>query len=454
MISPRRIIWLWNLLMVGLVCAEDWPHYLGPNGDGSIREIGLRTTFDKPPPPLIWKQDLGGGYSSPSISNGRVFVMDRVSTSHATPTTSGNPNFFRTSTPGKERLRAMSADTGRLLWDYEYYCPYSTVSLYAIGPRCTPTVDEDRVYALGAEGDLHCLQTVSGKVLWSIDFKEDYRLKIPDWGCAAHPLVWNDQLICMVGGRGSTVVSFDKNTGRERWRSLSASKPGYCPPTIATIHGLEQLLVWHGEGLASLNPANGLSHWFAKAKPHYGMAIGAPRVHGDLVHVMGYKGLSVAIKVGADNQSATIHWGNDLRKGVAGVLNTAHLDANGYLYSAGGGHDFKCVDIRDGSNTWQTSLPVRSQKMDRPGAWPSAFTYDYPGSLRTFIYNDHGELISAVLSPEGYQEIDRIKLIDPTHRVGGRMLVWSGLAFANRHVYLRNDLEIRCYDLSAIRMEP
>ena len=447
---------IWKATLFLLCCqshsvispAEEWPHFLGAHGDTSVREVEIRTEFPDAGLPLLWERPVGGGYSGPAVVGGRVFLMDRLAKPHRPGKAEGNPNFIRAEISGKERVRALDAKTGEPLWEHVYDCPYTTVALYAIGPRCTPTVDGDHVYTLGAEGNLFCLSAATGKVMWSKDFKKDYALEIAEWGCAAHPLVYGEQLVCIVGGEGSTVVSFDKVTGKERWRALSASKPGYCPPVIAKIHGQEQLLVWHGDGVAALNPTDGAQRWFVELNPSYGMAIGAPRVHGNLIHVMGYKGVSAAIRVAPDNGSAELAWGPDLRLGVAGVLNTAHLDEGGYLYSAGGRGRFQCVDIRTGERLWDVPDPLQDRHKARPRAWPSAFSFPHLPSGRTFLYNDHGELITAKLSPEGYKEISRTKLIDPTHKVGGRTLVWSAPAFANRRVYMRNDRIIRCYDLS------
>ena len=439
-----------TILFVDNMLAEDWPHFLGPHADTSVREEGIITEFPKSGLPLLWKNPIGGGYSGPAVVNGRVFVMDRIGEPYEPGKSTGNPNFIRAEIPGKERVKAFDSDTGKVIWEHTYDCPYSTVYLYAIGPRCSPTVDCDRVYTLGSEGDLKCFQAKSGKVLWQKSFKSDYALDVPEWGCAAHPLIYKDLLVCIVGGVEMTVVAFDKRTGEERWRALSASRPGYCPPVIAKIHGLEQLLVWHGDGVASLEPSTGKLHWYVEIKPLYGMSIGAPRVYNDLIHVMGFNGVSAAIRVAPDNRSAETLWGPNSRLGVAGVLNTAHLDQDGYLYSAGRRErgTFQCVDIRTGKPLWKTPTPLQNAKGDRTGAWPSAFSFHHPPSGRTFLYNDHGELITAKLSTKGYEEISRTSLIEPTHAVGGRMLVWSAPAFSNRRIYLRNDKEIRCYDLS------
>ena len=118
------------------------------------------------------------------------------------------------------------------------------MTTYAIGPRATPTIDEDRVYTLGAEGDLHCLRLSDGRLIWAKDFKKDYNVPTPNWGFASPPLVDQDRLICIVGGESSGCVAFDKHTGRELWRSLTASEPGYSAPVIRTVAGHRQLLIW------------------------------------------------------------------------------------------------------------------------------------------------------------------------------------------------------------------
>ena len=437
-----------TLLESASVAADDWPHFFGPYGDHTYREQGIVKILPEKGLPLRWKQSIQGGYSGPAVVGPHVYVMDRLAQPFDPGEVSGNPNFVRASIPGKERIRAYDSSSGELVWEHSYDCPYSTVYLYAIGPRCTPTVANGRVYTLGAEGNLLCLDAATGTLVWQRDFKSDYGLKIPEWGCAAHPLVAHGNLYCIVGGKESTLVCFDSATGAEKWRALSAEKPGYCPPSLRMIQGTEQLLVWHGEKLASLEPLKGSVFWSTDAKPLYGMAIGAPVVFENMIHVMGFNRFSMAFEVAENNQAVQTLWRGDTRTGAAGVLNTAYVDHEGFLYSAGGSREFHCVDIRTGKRHWSTSRPLQDSHQARHGAWPSAFTFHHPPSGITFIYNDHGELMTTQLSSEGYRETSRQKLIDPTHEVGGRLLVWSTPAFAQQKIYLRNDKELRCYDLS------
>ena len=430
--------------------ADDWPQWLGPNRDAVWREDGIVDRFPEGGPRLRWKTKLGAGYSGPAVSKGRVFVMDRLmpglDPAKAKLLHDGQPprnvNFIRKLLPGSERLVCLSESDGKMIWTHEWDCPYTTVAAYAIGPRATPTVDGDRVYALGAEGNLFCLSAKNGSVVWLRDFKKDYGLEIPEWGTAAHPLVDGSRLICIVGGDGSTCVAFDKVTGRELWRALSAKQPGYCPPLIRHLGGKRQLLVWHSDALEALNPENGKLYWSVKIKPTYAMSIGQPVVEGNRVFVMGFNRVSACIEVSKDGQSAKLLWKGNTRRGIAGVHNAAFIH-DGHIYACGPNGKYSCARLDSGEKLWSTFSPSEGE---RPSSWANVFTIRQGN--RYFLANDYGELIIAVLSPAGYREISRAKLIDPTHQVGGRTLVWSHPAFANRSVYLRNDREIRCYSLA------
>src|SRR5947209_8723834 len=160
----------------------------------------------------------------------------------------------RAGIPGKERVLCLSAKDGKELWKHEYDCPY-TVS-YPSGPRTTPVVRDGRVYTLGAMGDLLCLDASSGRVRWSKNLVKAYRLDGPPvWGWAAHPLLDGDLLYCLVGGPGSAVVAFHKDTGAEAWKALTSEEVGYSPPMIYRAGGKRQLIVWLSESLNSLDPA-------------------------------------------------------------------------------------------------------------------------------------------------------------------------------------------------------
>ena len=156
-----------------------------------------------------------------------------------------------------ERAVALDEKTGRVLWTQEWRTNYSGLMLvYAIGPRATPTVDGDRVYVLGTMGNLLALDVATGRILWQKDYVKDFNASVPTWGMSGAPLVDGDLLICLVGGEpDGEDVALDKLTGDEVWRSLSSdSEPGYNQPIIIEAGGTRQLIIFHADGFASLDP--------------------------------------------------------------------------------------------------------------------------------------------------------------------------------------------------------
>ena len=436
--------------------AEDWPQWLGPQRLPVWNEDGVIDTFPESGPPLRWKAELGGGYSGPAVANGRVFVMDRETPPADTEVgrllheeePPSNQNFVRRLLPGRERVLCFRESDGKPLWSHEYDCPYTSVAIYAIGPRCTPTVDEDRVYTLGAEGHLVCLRVADGSVVWKRNFVTEFGLDVPEWGIAAHPLIDGERLICMVGGEGTTCVAFNKRTGKEIWRALAAKQPGYCPPMIYEFGGLRQLITWDSDAVSALSPANGEVYWRVPFEATFAMAIGAPQREGNSLFMMAYNRKSAMIEVSADGRSAELAWQGNAKRGIDGVLNTAVLH-DGYIYGCGNGGRYVCAELKTGKRIWETFEPSTGK---RPASWANVFTVRH--GERYFLANDLGDLIIARMTPRGYEELSRTHLINPTHAVGNRTLVWSHPAFANRSIYLRNDKEILCYSLASRANSP
>ena len=195
---------------------------------------------------------------APPWPNGKVVITDRIL---AKGTSNPDNAFARTGIQGNERVLCLDAKTGNELWKYEYPCEYRIS--YAAGPRCTPTIDGDKVYTVGAMGDLYCMNMADGKIAWQKNFPKDYESDVPVWGFAAHPLVDGDQLICLVGGsKDRLVVAFDKATGKELWTSLSCPGDfGYAAPMIYTLAGKRTLVIWHSRALAGIDPETGKKFW-------------------------------------------------------------------------------------------------------------------------------------------------------------------------------------------------
>ena len=439
--------WIPAALLVSLLSSaaargDDWPQWLGPQRDGVWRESGIVDKFPPGGPPVRWRTTIHAGYAGPAVADGRVYVMDRVLAPGA-----HNPinPFERGNIPGKERVLCLNAADGRILWIYDYDCSYTIEFPY--GPRCTPTVSGGKVYTLGAEGNLLCLDAVKGKVLWAHDFKKDYGIKVSNWGFTAHLLLDGRKLISKVGGPGSTVVAFDKDTGKEIWRALSAKEPGYSPPMIYEFGGQRQLIIWDAEALHGLDPETGKVYWSEPVDAYDGMAIATPRKRGHSLFISGAGDIAVLLHFRPDRPTAEVAWRRDSTKkmklGFSSQFSTPFFD-EGYIYGTNGMTGaLVCIKADTGEQVWETMQPNGGKRLQ------SGDIFLVQHGDHFFLVTDKGNLIIARLSPKGYEEISRTHLLEPTSTAWGRDVVLSHPAFANKCVYARNDKEIICVSLAA-----
>jgi outer membrane protein assembly factor BamB len=416
--------------------AEDWPQWLGPNRDSVWTETGILETFPAAGPKVLWRQPVGGGFAGPAVADGRVLVVDYLTAEPPIPSASR-----RDKLAGTERVLCFSAANGQLLWKHEYDRPYHIS--YATGPRVTPTIDEDRVYTLGAEGNLICLRVADGTVVWSRDLPKDYGFETPTWGCASHPLVDGQKLICLVGGQGSIVVAFDKFTGRELWRALSAKETGYSAPVIIQAGSLRQLIIWHADAVNSLDPETGKLYWSQPLLPDWAMSIATPRSDGTFLFVGAVVMKSMLLKLAADRPAADVVWYGKKGLGIAPTMSTPFLES-GHMYGVDREGELRCVSLATGEQLWTTYAATTTG--DRTD---NATAFLVKQADRFFIFNELGELVIARLTPSRYHELSRAKIIEPTVTSYGRSIVWSHPAFAQRCIFARNDREIVCTSLAA-----
>ncbi|MBU6400425.1 MAG: PQQ-binding-like beta-propeller repeat protein [Verrucomicrobia bacterium] len=425
--------------------ADDWPQWLGPHRDGVWCETGILESFTASGPPVRWRVPIGGGFAGPAVAKGRVFVTDRqLSPGTANP---ANP-FDRGKIPGRERVLCLRERDGKVLWTYAYDCPYDLS--YPSGPRTTPVVSHGRVYTLGATGRLLGLDAKTGARLWSRDFKQDFGVETPMWGFAANPLVDGHTLFCLVGGPGSTVVAFDTETGRERWRALTAKEPGYCPPMIYTFAGKRELIIWDPESVNALDPDTGKVYWTYPLTPvRAGMTIPTPRQSGDFLFLTSFYNGSLMLRVDSD-QPALVWQSKKISEmntdGLHSVFSTPAME-DGFLYGTCSYGQLRCLKADTGERLWETMAATTHD--GKPIRWGNAFIVR--NGDRYFLFNEKGDLILARLTPQGYHEISRAHLLDPTNPDPGRPVVWSHPAFANRCVFARNDREILRASLAAGR---
>jgi outer membrane protein assembly factor BamB len=431
-ISPVAAIALFasaSFIAIAPARADDWPQWGGPQRDIVWREKGIvKTLPTKGLLPRVWSTPIGGGYAGPAVANGKVYVTDRM------------PG------DGTERVLCLDAADGKVLWKHIYPVRY-TVS-YDAGPRMTPVIDDSSVYTIGAQGDMFCFEADTGKIVWQKNFVEDFGSKIPGWGMVASPLVDGDQLITLVGGADEgLVVSLDKATGKELWRALSDSEPGYAPPMLFTFSGIRQVVVWHPHAVSSLDPATGDILWEIPFMVRAGLCVPAPRQIGNRLFLTAFYNGPRMIEVGPDGKSAKIVWqGNsnsEMRTdGLHSIMPTPWVNETN-IYGICSYGQLRCLDTKTGKRIWETRAATGD------GRWWNAFLI--PHEDRFFICNEQGELIIAELSPAGYKEISRAKLIEPTRDRDApeRKTIWSHPAFAMQSVFARNDKEIVRVDLAA-----
>jgi outer membrane protein assembly factor BamB len=422
------------LLIVSTTRADDWPGWMGPFRDNVWREKGVLDKFPEGGPKVLWRAKVANGFSGPAVAGGLVFLTDFRSDQDISA-----DNFDRAKFVGKERVQCFDAKTGDLKWKYEYAATY-TIS-YPNGPRCTPVVDAGNLYTLGAEGNLICFEAKTGKINWSRDLRASYKVEAPLWGFAAHPLIDGDRLICMVGGKNAVVVAFDKNTGKELWKNLSAKEPGYSPPMIVQAGGKRQLLVWHPESINGLDPETGKQYWSLKVRTENGTSIMAPRVLDNQLFLGGWQRKGGLFQLDKDKPGAELVWKGDRDASVYPVNNTPHLE-DGHIYGVCTDGELRCVAMKDGERKWETYKPVAGEKAQ------SGTAHLVKHEDRFFIFAETGHLIIAKLNAKGYEEISRWQMLAPTSKIFGREVVWAHPAFANQCVYGRNDKELICVSLA------
>jgi outer membrane protein assembly factor BamB len=440
----KRFILSGFIWMLGSAAfAADWPQWLGPQRDAVWRETGILEKFPAGGPKVLWRQPVGPGYTGPAVAEGRVFLMDRKKreVEKGADTKAG--------IPGTERVFCLNASDGKLVWEHAYECLYKIG--YPEGPRTTPTVAGDRVYTLGAMGDLLCLEAATGKLLWRVNVRERYNAPTPVWGWAAHLLVDGDRVITLVGGEGSAAVALHKDTGKEVWKALTVKEIGYAPPVVIEAAGQRQLIIWHTESINALEPETGKVLWSvpfpAGTVQRPAISVGAPKKVGDLLFVSSPHHGSAMLKLAQDKPGATLLWqgkSDNLAKpdGLHCLMCTPAFK-DGHVYGVCNFGELRCLNAQTGERVWE-SYAATTKKKEFLG---SAFLVEHGD--RFFICNDLGDLIIARLSGKGYEEIDRTHLLDTTLSTRGREVVWSHPAFANRCVFARNDKEIICVSLAA-----
>lgn len=422
------------------VRADDWPEWMGSDRDGVYHEDGIIESIPAAGLKVKWRQPIAAGYAGPAVADGKVIVFDYVK---STGDFLNNPD-QRVRLQGAERVTVMDAVTGQQIWQKQYECPYSIS--YPSGPRCTPTVDGDRVYTLGSQGDLQCRSMADGEIVWQSNLKQQFNAEILIWGMSAHPLIHGDLLYAMVGGPGQGIVAFNKLTGEVVWQALDAES-GYCPPAIVQFGGVEQLIAYHPAGVASLNPVSGEKYWEKEIDPLFQMSIARPMVDGNLMYISGMGNRSLMLELDSDQPGATELWRGTPKTSLFSA-NATPLFVDGVLYGAD--CNLGCliaVDAKTGNRLWQSFAGTRPEE-DRRVKHGTGFVTRIGDTDRYFIMNEVGDLVMARMTSEKFESLGSFHVLEPTGEAFGRDVVWSHPAYADRTLFARNDKEIVAVDLS------
>jgi len=420
---------------VTLECrAEDWPQWMGPKRDNVWNIAKPPQSFALGSLKASWTAPIAGGYAGPAVVGDRLYVTDLVTKSDVKV-----DNFGRRSFVGTERVLCLNSTTGKEVWKKEY--PVTYTMSYPAGPRCTPIVDGERVYTLGAEGDLYCFDAAKGDIVWSIKLKEQYKTNSALWGYAAHPLIDGDHLITLAGGEGSHTVCLDKKSGKEIWRFGTAPEQGYSPPTIINAGGKRQLILPNPIAINSIDPDTGKLYWTIPYEASNGSIIMSPIQSGKYLFVGGYSDKNMLIELDANTPTAKQLW-RDVAKKAVSPVNVQPMGIGDVVYGFDQSGELIAFKIDTGERLWETAKPIGK----RPLGSGTAFIVR-SGEL-FYLFNELGEIIIARMNPKGYEEISRQKIIEPTNNAFGRDVVWCAPAYANGCIYVRNDEKIICVPLT------
>lgn len=402
--------------------ADDWPQWRGALRDGIWCEEGVLQSFPADGLKIVWRVPVGPGWASPTIAGGKVFLADsELNKPHA-----------------RERVRCFDAATGKELWSHAYEVNYPEWAFSPdqnAGPTATPAVVEDRVYALGASGEIACLATTTGAVIWRKDLGKEY--EVPPMQTRASPLIENDLLILNVGAKpGACVMALDRHTGREVWTALS-EPVGNSSPIVIIAGGQRQLIVWTGDSVTSLNPSTGGVWWREAMNTSNNDDNATPVWDGDRLLISG-----LMFKLAANKPAATVVWPENrgVSKRILSNISTPLL-FDDTIYSATNRGDLVCLDAVTGRELWKTDK-VTDRKT-------GSCIHITPNGQICFLFTNLGDLIVGHLTRAGYKEIGRARLIEPVMPFGGRKVTWSPPAYANRHIFVRNEKELVCALLAA-----
>jgi outer membrane protein assembly factor BamB len=418
----------------------DWPGFLGPAGDSKSPERGIRTDWPSAGPKKLWQRQLGSGYGMPAVSRGRLLQFDRVD--------------------NQARLVCLHSETGLVLWTFSYETNYEDLYGYNNGPRCSPLVDDDRVYIFGAEGMLHCLRLLDGGLLWKVDTQARFGVVQNFFGVGSTPIVAGDLLIVQVGGsdpesqlsapgqldevtgNGSGVVAFDKHTGRVVY-TTSDELASYSSPALATFGGRNWCFVFARGGLLGFNPKNGKLdfHYRWRSPKLESVNASNPVVVGNEVFISETYGLGSSL-LACRPGGYDILW-RDAPKAREKAMQThwnTPIYHEGFLYGSSGRHtsgaELRCIDWRSGKLQWSEKGLSRCSLLYVDG--------------HLLCLGEYGTLRLLRANPKKFDPVAETVLLDEDPGVAGRPLkypTWAAPILSHGLLYVRGRDRLICLEL-------
>jgi outer membrane protein assembly factor BamB len=363
--------------------AGDWPQFLGPTRNGVYAGSDLAAVWPKEGPPVVWRKDIGQGFSGPAVENGRLILFHRLE--------------------DEEVVACLDARTGEPKWNHTYPTAYRDDFGFDEGPRATPCLAEGRVYTFGAEGMLSCLSLADGHPLWQVNTKNEFHARKGFFGAACSPLVEGNAVLLNVGGaEGAGLVAFDKATGRVLWKS-SDDEASYSSPAAATMQQRRYAFFFTRAGLVAVNPTDGAVqfHYPWRSTMNASVNAATPLIIDDSIFLSACYGTGAVLLRVRDNGVEKVWSGDDILSNHYATSVSAH----GFLYGIDGRADpgfspapnLRCVELKTGKIRWQDSSV-------------GAATLILAGD-QLLILTESGELIRAPATPDGFKPGDRVQVM-------------------------------------------
>ena len=403
-------------VLVGLVVsstltAGDWPQVLGPSRNGVSVETELLDEWPEGGPKELWRVSGGVGMSGLAISDGRLVTLG--------------------DSGGQQRVIALDASSGERVWETAVARTYR--NQMGNGPRATPTIEGDRVFAFTGEGVLVALGHADGKVIWKHDVVKDTGGKVADYGMASSPLVAGSVVVATAGSKSGTVVAYDRHSGKLVWK-VGSDRAGYSSAAELVVGGRRQIVVFTGESALGVS-RTGIVLWRYPWATDFDCNIATPIAFGGKVFLSSGENhgcvlLELAPKGdGLQPKEAWRSLGKDSvmrNEWQTSMLIGGHLYGLDNVGSAGPVTHLNCVDISSGERLWQKTRFGKGNLIAADG--------------KLFVVTRKGELIVVRASPKGYEEIGRQKVLAGTRQAP---------ALADGRLYLRDNREIVCLDVRA-----